>query len=413
VTRGARPLHLVEVGVHWPPETFLRRKLKGLAAQGMRVTVAASLVYDGAATVEGVELVRIPVRAPNRVLARDALALALRSPRRAWRLARNLRHAPRSLYDRHGGIACLLSMYLPLARLRPDVVQFEWNVAAVDHLPVFGVLGCPIVTSCRGSDITVYPHVPTMRHYASGLPDVIRQADAVHCVSSSLLRDAGEFGLDPAKSTVIRPAVDVDAFRPSPNGANGTPREWRVVSVGWLRWEKGYEYAVTAIAALAAAGVPVRWELMGDVPDEAQGNPAERQRLLHTAADLGVADRIELLGPATPAQVHERVAAADAFLHASLAEGIPNVVLEAMACGLPVVTTDAGGVAEAVTDGVEGFVVPARRPERLAASLERLWRDRELAARMGAAGRERVSRSFRAEAQIEQFLGLYAEVTSA
>ena len=99
-------------------------------------------------------------------------------------------------------------------------------------------------------------------------------------------------------------------------------------------------------------------------------------------------------------------------LHASLAEGIPNVVLEAMACGVPVVTTDAGGVAEAVTDGVEGFVVPARRPELMAAALERLWREPELAARMGAAGRERVSRSFRADAQIEQFLDLYAGVTA-
>src|SRR5205085_12263840 len=181
---------------------------------------------------------------------RDAAGLVLRSPRRAWRLARNLRRAPRSLYRRHGGLGGLLSMYLPLVRLRPDVVQFEWNVSAVDHLPVLGVLGCPIVTSCRGSDITVYPHVPTFGHYASGLPHVIRKADAVHCVSRSLLRDAGEFGLDPAKSTVIRPAVDLDAFRPSPNGANGARRELRVVSVGWLRWEKGYEYAVSALAAL-------------------------------------------------------------------------------------------------------------------------------------------------------------------
>ena len=84
-----------------------------------------------------------------------------------------------------GGTRGLLKMLLPLARLRPDIVQFEWNIAAVDHLPLFRVWGCPIVTSCRGSDVTVYPHVPYLRAYADRLPEVLRHASAVHCVSES------------------------------------------------------------------------------------------------------------------------------------------------------------------------------------------------------------------------------------
>jgi colanic acid/amylovoran biosynthesis glycosyltransferase len=410
--RPAR-LHLLEVGVQWPPETFLRRKLQGLAARGVRVTVASKLVYDATATVEGVELVRIPERATAPRLARDALALLVTSPRRLVRLWRNVRRAPSTLFRRHGGTADVLAMYLPLARLRPDVVQFEWNVAAVDHLPVFDVLGCPILTSCRGSDITVYPHIPTFHHYASGLPEVIRRASAVHCVSESLKRDAAGFGLDPAKARVIRPAVDADAFRPAPAAPGREGDVLRVVSVGWLRWEKGHEYALQAIHALVQRGVPVRFEILGGVPEASRGKAGERERILHTVVDLGLEEHVGLHGQATPAEVGHRLAEADAFLHASVAEGIPNVVLEAMACAVPVVTSDCGGVSEAVTDGVEGFVVGPRDPDGLAGALERLWSDRPLARRMGNAGRERVRLAFTPDHHIDQFLDLYREVAGA
>jgi glycosyltransferase involved in cell wall biosynthesis len=375
--------------------------------------VASKLVYDATATVEGVELVCIPQRATAPRLARDALALFVTSPRRLARLVRNVRRAPSALSRRHGGTADLLAMYLPLARLRPDVVQFEWNVAAVDHLPVFDVLGCPVLTSCRGSEITVFPHIPTLDHYASCLPEVIRRASAVHCVSESLMHDAAGFGLDPAKARVIRPAVDADAFRPAP-GAPGRERDvLRVVSVGWLRWEKGHEYSLQAIHALVQGGVPVHFEILGGVPEESRGRAGERERIRHTIADLGLERHVHLHGQATHAEVGRRVAAADAFLHASVAEGIPNVVLEAMACAVPVVTTDSGGVSEAVTDGIEGFVVGARDPAALAAALERLWRDPLLARRMGDAGRDRVRRAFRPDRHIDEFLDLYREVARA
>jgi glycosyltransferase involved in cell wall biosynthesis len=408
--RRVAPLHLLEVGVHWPPETFLRRKFQGLAARGVRVTVASKLVYDPTATIEGVDLVRIPSRATAPRLARDALALLVTSPRRLVRLVRNVRRAPATLLRRHGGRAELLAMYLPLARLRPDIVQFEWNVAAVDHLPVFDVLGCPVLTSCRGSDITVYPHIPTFHHYASGLPEVIRRASAVHCVSESLMRDAVGFGLDPAKARVIRPSVDADAFRPAP-GAPGRERHiLQVVSVGWLRWEKGHEYALQAIHALVQGGVPVRFEILGGVPEESRGRVGERERILHTVADLGLEGHVRLHGEATPAEVGRHVAAAGVFLHSSVAEGIPNVLLEAMACAVPVVTTNCGGVGEAVTDGVEGLVVAPRDPAGLAGALERLWQDPPLARAMGEAGRERVRRAFTPDRHIDEFLDLYREV---
>src|SRR5688572_9458422 len=151
----------------------------------MRVTVASNAVLDEEAKLRGVELLSAPRSGFDLSAWRAGLALALTAPRRLVRLIRNVRRVPAVLARRHGGARGLLKMCLPLARLRPDIVQFEWNIAAVDHLPLFGVWRCPVVTSCRGSDVTVYPHVPYLRAYADRLPEVMRQAHAVHCVSES------------------------------------------------------------------------------------------------------------------------------------------------------------------------------------------------------------------------------------
>jgi glycosyltransferase involved in cell wall biosynthesis len=412
--RGDRaPLHLVEVGVHWPPETFLRRKLEGLAARGMRVTVAASLVFDESVKLNGVELRRMPasMSGPGAAAAwRAAIALLLRSPHRLLRLVRNVRRVPPELALRHGGTKGLLKMCLPLARLRPDVVQFEWNIAAVDHLPLFGVWPCPVVTSCRGSDVTVYPHVPSLRPYAERLPEVMRNAFTVHCVSQALVREAHDFGLDAGKARVIRPAVDPLAFRPQPPNGRPVPDVLRVLMVGGLRWEKGHEYALEAVRHVADRGVAIQLDLVGDPPDRAAMASDEQARIMHTVADLGLEANVTLRGGEPPEQVSRRLAAADVLLHPSVAEGIPNVVLEAMACGIPVVATNVGGVSEVVTDGVEGLVVDARNPEALAQALVRLAAEPTLRARMGAAGRDRIERDFTLDSQLEHFLAMYREV---
>jgi glycosyltransferase involved in cell wall biosynthesis len=411
--RRREAIHLVEVGVHWPPETFLCRKLEGLAARGMRVTVASNVVLDEDAKLRGVELLPMPNSKAGSAAAtwRAGLVLLLTSPRRLVKLLRNVRRVPPRLARRHGGTGGLLTMLLPLARLRPDIVQFEWNIAAVDHLPLFGVWSCPVVTSCRGSDVTVYPHVPYLRPYADRLPEVMRRASAVHCVSESLMHEAERFGLDVAKTRVIRPAVDPEVFRP--RGVTGSDGDaLRVLMVGGLRWEKGHEYALEAVRRVVDAGVAVQFELVGDPPDAAIMSSDERARIMHTVADLGLDEHVILRRAEPPDQVSVRLAQTDVLLHASVAEGIANVVLEAMASAVPVVATDVGGISEAITNGVEGLLVAPRDPVQLADALLRLAHNPDLRARMGAAGRTRIEEHFTLEAQLQDFLTMYREVAA-
>jgi colanic acid/amylovoran biosynthesis glycosyltransferase len=410
--------HLLEVGLRWPPETFIQHKLRRLAARGVRVTVASSMPASAPRPpIPGLELARMPhwedrplVQAVGAV--REAVRLLIRRP---GRLRATLAAARGPLCPpglRHGpGRWWLVRSMLSLAHLYPDVVHFEWESAAARLLPLADVFRCPVTMSCRGADIDIYPHSPLERSWIGQLPLAFGTAAAVHCVSEATLSAAAAQGLSRSKASVIRPAVDPDFFHPLDDAPGDGPASLRLVDVGWLRWRKGWEYALEAVAQLAAEGAPVRFDILGADPPLDHAEPTERWRIAHTVEDLGLQKLVHLHGPVPQAEVRERLRGADILLHASLAEGIPNVVLEAMACGRPVVVTDSGGTEEAVRDGVEGFVVPARDTGRLVGALRTLWRDPDLRRRMGAAGRARVEAEFTLARQAELFGDFYRRVT--
>jgi len=133
------------------------------------------------------------------------------------------------------------------------------------------------------------------------------------------------------------------------------------------------------------------------------GGGAELPGLTALARRLGVAQRVIFLGEV--AEVSEVLAGADVFVFASLYEGLPNVVLEAMAVGLPVVTTAVGGIPEVVGDGETGYLVPTRRPQELARRMLQLAGDGDLRRRLGQAARERAG-----EFTVERMVRCYEEL---
>lgn len=412
MSRRRPPLHLLEVGIRWPPETFLCWKLQGMAAAGMRVTVASRAIFEPDTELSGVDVLALPQvgERPGRwVVARRLLASLVAAPRRTLRMLYELSRLESNWLRERGGLTRVLGNYLPLVRLRPDVVHFEWQSAAVYYLPLRTVWNAPLVTSCHGSEVTLYPYVPGQEYWTKRLAVMFEGMTAVHCVSESLRDGVVGLGLEPEKARVIRQGVDPQLFRPN-GGPPEDGRTFRVISIAWLRWVKGFEWGVEAVRRLVEAGVPVEFTILGDDPKDEVGEPSERERIAHAVADAGLEAHVQLVERAPSQEVARRLQASHAFLLPSLDEGLPTVMLEAMASGVPVVATDCGGVSEAVTDGVEGFVVPPRDAEALAAALTRLWREAELRKRMGAAGRRTAMSRFTLERQLDEFLALYREV---
>jgi glycosyltransferase involved in cell wall biosynthesis len=174
-----------------------------------------------------------------------------------------------------------------------------------------------------------------------------------------------------------------------------------VGSVGVLNPQKGHEHLIAALAEVARSVPEVRGRIIGA---DSPGHPDYRRLLEARARELGL-DRDGRLGIVDPgAEVAALLAGLDLFVLASArrSEGMPTAILEAMACGLPVVATDVGAVDELVEDGVTGMLVAPEDPQALASAIAELLADPDRAAALGRAGRARAVERFGIEALAER-----------
>lgn len=181
--------------------------------------------------------------------------------------------------------------------------------------------------------------------------------------------------------------TNLQRFQPGPRRPGD---DFRVVSVGWFKEYKGFHFIVDAVARLVAQGVNASLHLAGDGP--------QRGYLVEQAKRLGIADRVVFHGYLDHDRLISLYRDCDVFAMGSIEmtnfgrqDVIPNVIAEAMAIGLPIVSTRMGGIAELVEDGVSGIMVPQRDPAALSEALGRIARDGELAARLRSAALDRVA----------------------
>ena len=185
---------------------------------------------------------------------------------------------------------------------------------------------------------------------------------------------------------VIHHGVDLDTFSPSHKDGDGAPV---LVSVGRMVEKKGFDDLFRALATLKA---PYLLRIYGDGP--------LWDGLVALRDELGLADRVELMGSRDSDEIVAALAAADAFVITPTQtqdgdrDGIPNVLVEAMACGLPVVTTTAGGITELVEHDGNGLLCDPEDVDAIARSVEAVITDPELRRRLGAAGRRTVESDY-------------------
>jgi glycosyltransferase involved in cell wall biosynthesis len=378
----------------------MRFTLERLADDGVALTLAAPS-QNGAARPAWAPFVALPTPDTRRVqlltgVARDACSLFARDRAALWSAVRA---------GREGGLHHLRSC-LALARVRPDVLHLYADETTTAFAGLAREWGVPAVASCRGALFQVFAKILPGSPVRARAVAALRSATSIHCVCDDMAKSVSGLGADRRRIRVIRSGLDVDFFRPPP-GTRPPAAELRIVSAGWYRWLKGYEYALLAMRRLLDAGVPARLEVMGGDPPTALGDRSDRARIVHTVRDLELEGAVRLTDRVSSEEFRTRLWNADVLLHTSLSEGIPNVVLEAMACGIPVVTTACGGVREAVRDGTEGFVCELRDAPGLAHALETLWGDPELRKRMGRAGRERILAEYELGRQAREFADLY------
>lgn len=274
--------------------------------------------------------------------------------------------------------------YLPglpakIVVLRPGVVHAESHLflTTVQAVRKARKLGLPSVVSVHGVfadrgfavNFAQFVYLRTL-----GL-EVFRSADRVVCLTRGDVEEVVRFGCPFDKVRLVPNAVDTERFKPCKEREDNL-----VVWVGRFVPEKGLEYMIKAAKIVAEECREVKFLLIGYGPLK-----AKVMKLTH---DLGLLDTVRFTGPLSRDEVAKVLGKAAVFAFPSLREGLPLAVLEAMACGLPVVGSNIPGVNDTVRHRENGLLTPSKDPKALAAGILALLNDRNFRMRLGKRARE-------------------------
>lgn len=264
-------------------------------------------------------------------------------------------------------------MYRSLKTYLDRIVRerFDFDIIDAHYLYPDGVaaallgrrLGKPVVITAHGTDVNLIPdyRMPRMMmRWAAG------HAAHVTPVSNALRQRLLGLGVDAARLTVLRNGVDLHMFKPCDRAAAKRKLGLEGVvflSVGWLIPRKGHDRVIRAVALLSGGTLVI----VGEGP--------EATRLKRLAEDLGIGGRVRFLGMLPQSRLAPVYSAADVMVLASSREGYPGVVLEALACGTPVVATAVWGTPEIMYGRVAGRLVEDHTPEAIAEAIRELLAD--------------------------------------
>ncbi len=368
--RAEGPVHVMHVIFGFNPggmEYGLAKLVNGLAGGAVRSSICSTTPAD------------------------PAMARALGPDVRLFELTRRKGNDPLLVWR----------LYRLFRRERPDIVHTHAWGTLVEGLLAARLARVPVLLHGEHGTLQLKPYQARVQRWAWG------RVDGLLSVSSRLAeRMSAAVGVPLERVTVLRNGVDLSRF--SPEGRDEARRSLGVDDdrpivghAGRLVAVKDQAALVEAAARLKAAGVRCRVLIAGDGP--------LRGALEQQVSALDVGDSVSLLGHV--GEVEWLLAALDVYVLCSRSEGMPNTVLEAMACGVPVVCTRVGGADELVVDEETGLLVPPAKPDLLAGAIGRLLGDEALRARMGAAGRTRASREFSVEAMVRGYRDAYVRVS--
>jgi len=234
----------------------------------------------------------------------------------------------------------------------------------------------------------------------------VSASDRVILYSPLMLKDVKKYvpNLGESKVRYIHNAVDIDRFKPGEK-----PPINNLLYVGRVNEKKGVEDLIYAMKSLVPKFPNVKLFIVGSDPT----GGAYIEQLKKLASKLGFANSVFFVGPIPNKDIPSYYQKASVFLFASHGgEGIPRSILEAMACGVPVVATKIAGTPEAVKDGETGFLIPPRNPKLIAKKTAVILKDQDLRAKMGKNARKKIEEEFSWEKVIPQLVKTLKEGAS-
>jgi glycosyltransferase involved in cell wall biosynthesis len=233
---------------------------------------------------------------------------------------------------------------------------------------------------------------------------LLRRFDRVILVSHAVRQRLPRWWVADSRVQVVHNALMLDSYgrgvAPGTRQVPGPGEPIRLLAVGRLSAEKGFDLLLRAVAALAAGDSPLRLTIAGTGPEEAA--------LRALAADLGIVEQVSYAG--FVADMPDLYTRSDLVVQSSLTEGLPNVMLETAYLGVPVVATDVGGTREVIEHGVTGWLVRAGSAVELEGGVRRFLEDPAKFIAMAAQGKGRIEREFSIETRTARQTAVYEDL---
>jgi len=288
---------------------------------------------------------------------------------------------------------------LPVINNKPDIFHIQWAKTVQQYPELFTLIDSKIALSLRGAHINYSPIAdkPLAEAYKKYFPSI----NGFHAVSKAIGEEAVKYGADENKIKVIYTSVRKELLQKNSGLYHAGILE--IISVGRFHWKKGYHYALDAMKKLKDQGVKFNYTIIaqGDIPEE----------IIFLMNEYKLSGCVKIIQGMEYEKLIQKLQSSHILLLPSVEEGIANVVLEAMATGVPVITTDCGGMNEAVQDGVNGYVVSSREPEDIVKKINNFVNsDNEFKKNLTAKARQTVCERFSGERQVKEFSEFYNSI---
>lgn len=297
----------------------------------------------------------------------------------------------------HGSFIRNFLRFLPFCNKQYDIAHIEFLSMGPNYQLIKKITGNKLVVSCRGADMHLLPLKP--KEVQESFKSFFGKIDAVHCVSDEMQAQVKLFAGAVPYIFVNRPAIDEKLCEHGGDINNEVPV---IISTGRLEWKKGFDYLIKAYALLVEEGIRFKAFIIG--------GGSLHNELAFSVKDAGLSDYLYLLGPKPSSQVLSRLKEANIFVLSSVEEGISNAVLEAMALGVPVVSTRCGGMEEVIRDGVDGLLVPVRDPFSMMTAIKRLIKDEATRNVIKVNARNKIKEAYTLTRQVMVFEQAYHKI---
>lgn len=312
--------------------------------------------------------------------------------------------ADKNAKKRSSGFA-KISYLKALPRLKQVIKEFKPNIVHAHYASSYGLLGAlsgfhPFILSVWGSDVFDFPNISFL--HKAVIKYNLAKADKILSTSKVMAIETNKYT---DKEVIVTPfGIDLDKFKPVKVNSLFNKNDIVIGTVKTLEEKYGIEYLIKAFAIVKDKHkyLPLKLLIVG-----AGSLSMVLKKLTY---DLGIEKDTIFTGKIA----HELVPIYDNMLSVSVSvsnsESFGVAVIEASACGKPVVVSDVGGLPEVVKDGITGIVVPPRNPQKTAEAIEKLVLDVKLRKKMGEAGRKRVDKLYDWNKNVEQMIEIYKTI---